>query len=277
MRLWQGTCSETTKRLQKPFMFCWRLSPCMVPDSFRKPSGIWSILHLRLVSTRSLKSLPSRSAITLGTCSLRTPFGCCWKVTVDAGVQTSFGRLSSLCTLWLRGVLWRSKLCHWEEFVFSRRYTASQAGTLWDPAGVSVLVSCPVLFGWYIRFEKNLEKASQSFDMAFNPEAAKPEEIEWMNSLTRKGSCVGRAREVHRSHLLLWASAILIALFLWSPLRNSVAFIEQEQWQEAIDVIQTFLLAYPENETQFAFETRWVTCTCKFRMTKWLWKHTPVF
>ena len=33
------------------------------------------------------------------------------------------------------------------------------------------------LGGIYV-FEKNLEKASQSFDMSFNPEAAKPEEIE---------------------------------------------------------------------------------------------------
>ena len=109
------------------------------------------------------------------------------------------------------------------------------------------------LGGIYV-FEKNLDKASQSFDMAFNPEASKPEEIE-LNEL----SLLAKARVLSEQERFAEAIGYYEQVPYSSPYffdrlyETAWAFIEQEQWQEAIDVIQTFLLAYPENENAIRF------------------------
>jgi len=109
------------------------------------------------------------------------------------------------------------------------------------------------LGGIYV-FEENLDKASQAFDMSFNPEAVKPEEIE-LNEL----SLLAKARVLSEQEQ--WQEAISYyeqvpyssPYFFDRLYETAWAFIEQEQWQEAIDVIQTFLLAYPENENAIRF------------------------
>ena len=109
------------------------------------------------------------------------------------------------------------------------------------------------LGGIYV-FEKNLEKASQSFDMAFNPEAVKPEEIELNElSLLAKARVLGE-QERFAEAISYYEQVPYSSPYFFDRLYETAwAFIEQEQWQEAIDVIQTFLLAYPENENAIRF------------------------
>ena len=109
------------------------------------------------------------------------------------------------------------------------------------------------LGGIYV-FEENLEKASQAFDMSFNPEASKPEEIE-LNELTLLAKArVLSEQEQWQEAISYYEQVPYSSPYFFDRLYETAwAFIEQEQWQEAIDVIQTFLLAYPENENAIRF------------------------
>ena len=90
--------------------------------------------------------------------------------------------------------------------------------------------------------------------MSYNPDATKPEEIE-LNEL----SLLAKARVLSEQEQFSEAISYYEQVPYSSPYffdrlyETAWAFIEQEQWQEAIDVIQTFLLAYPENENAIRF------------------------
>ncbi len=109
------------------------------------------------------------------------------------------------------------------------------------------------LGGIYV-FEENLAKASQSFDMSYNPQASTDDEIE-LNHL----SLLAKARVLSEQNEYLTAISFYDQVPYSSPYffdrlyETAWAFIEQERWQEAIDVIQTFLLAYPEDENAIRF------------------------
>ena len=77
--------------------------------------------------------------------------------------------------------------------------------------------------------------------MAFNPEAAKPEEIELNElSLLAKARVLGE-QEKFTEAISYYEQVPYSSPYFFDRLYETAwAFIEQEQWQEAIDVIQTF-------------------------------------
>ena len=109
------------------------------------------------------------------------------------------------------------------------------------------------LGGIYVS-EGNLDKAFQSFELSYNVEGVSPEEIQ-LNQLT----LLAKARVLSEQGQYQEAISYYDQVPYSSPYffdrlyETAWAFIEQEQWQEAIDVIQTFLLAYPEDENAIRF------------------------
>ena len=109
------------------------------------------------------------------------------------------------------------------------------------------------LGGIYVS-EGNLDKAFQSFELSYNAEGVSAEEIQ-LNQLT----LLAKARVLSEQGQYQEAISYYDQVPYSSPYffdrlyETAWAFIEQEQWQEAIDVIQTFLLAYPEDENAIRF------------------------
>ncbi len=109
------------------------------------------------------------------------------------------------------------------------------------------------LGGIYVA-EKNLDKALQSFEMSWNPEASTSNEIQ-LNHLTLLAKARVLAEQGQYTEAVEQYNQIPYSspYFFDRLYETAWTFIRQEQWQEAIDVIQTFLLAYPENENTIRF------------------------
>ena len=109
------------------------------------------------------------------------------------------------------------------------------------------------LGGIYVS-EGNLDKAFQSFELSYNEEGVSAEEIQ-LNQLTllAKARVLSEQGE-YQEAISYYDQVPYSSPYFFDRLYETAwAFIEQEQWQEAIDVIQTFLLAYPEDENAIRF------------------------
>ncbi len=109
------------------------------------------------------------------------------------------------------------------------------------------------LGGIYVA-EKNLDKALQAFEMSRNPDAKTSNEIQ-LNHLTLLAKArVLAEQEQYTAAVEHYNQIPYSSLYFFDRLYETAwTFIRQEQWQEAIDVIQTFLLAYPEDENTIRF------------------------
>ena len=109
------------------------------------------------------------------------------------------------------------------------------------------------LGGIYVS-EGNLDKAFQSFELSYNGEGVSAEEIQ-LNQLTllAKARVLSEKGE-YQEAISYYDQVPYSSPYFFDRLYETAwSFIEQEQWQEAIDVIQTFLLAYPEDENAIRF------------------------
>ena len=109
------------------------------------------------------------------------------------------------------------------------------------------------LGGIYIS-EKNLDSAFSAFQKAYNPNATRPKQIE-LNELTN----LALARILYKQEKFLEAIAYYQKVgseskyFVDRLYEMAWTFIGMEQWEDAINVIDIFLIAYPEDENAAKF------------------------